>query len=87
MSQIGGGATGDRGPIDEFRRSRNSMWHMRWAMVGLSGVLAAVLIASGAVVIGVIIGVMAVVRAVLIMRFQRHQHPLRQRYRDNRPGS
>jgi hypothetical protein len=63
------------------------MWRMRWALVGLSGLLAAVLIASGAVVIGIIIGVMAAVRAVLIMRFQRHQFPLRQQYRGNPPGS
>jgi hypothetical protein len=87
MRQLGGDATGEGSPIDEFRRSRNSMWRMRWALVGLSGLLAAVLIASGAVVIGIIIGVMAVVRAVLIMRFQRHQFPLRQRYRGNPPGS
>ena len=86
MSQLGGDATGEGRPIDEFRRSRKSMWRMRWALVGLSGLLAAVLIASGAVVIGIIIGVMAVVRAVLIMRFQRHQFPLRQRYGSNPPG-
>jgi hypothetical protein len=87
MSQVGEGATGERGPIGEFRRSRTGIWRMRWALVGLSGLLAAVLIASGSVVIGIIIGVMAVVRAVLIMRFQRHQYPLRQRYRGNPPGS
>ena len=87
MRQVEGGATGERGPIDEFRRSRNSVWRMRWALVGLSGLLAAALIASGAVVIGIIIGVMAAVRAVLIMRFQRQQFPLRQRYRGNPPVS
>ena len=72
MMQVGGGAMSDGGPVDKFRRSRNSMWRMRWLLVGLSGLLAVALIASGAVVIGVIIGVMAVLRGVLIMRWQRH---------------
>jgi hypothetical protein len=76
----------ERGPIDELRRSRMSIWRMRWLLVGLSGLLAAALIASGAVVIGVIIGVTAVVRAVLIMRWQRHGS-FGQRYGGNPPRS
>jgi hypothetical protein len=77
----------ETGPIDEFRRSRKSMLRMRWVLVGLSTVLAVALIASGAVLIGVIIGVMAVVRVVMIARWQRGGSPLRQRYRGNPPGN
>jgi len=77
----------ETGPIDELRRSRNSMLRMRWVLVGLSTVLAVALIASGAVLIGVIIGVMAIVRAVMIARWQHVGSPLRQRYRGNPPGS
>ena len=47
------------------------MWRTRWALVGLSALLAVVLIASGSVLIGAVIGVMAVVRTVMILRWQR----------------
>ncbi len=47
------------------------MWRMRWVLVGLSALLAVVLVASGAVLIGAIIGVMAVVRTVMIVRWER----------------
>jgi len=75
----------ETGQVDDFRRSRKSMWRMRWLLVGLSTVLAVALIASGAVLIGVIIGVMAVVRAVMIAQWQRGGHTPRQRYRGNPP--
>lgn len=56
---------------NELHRSRKSMWRTRWALVGLSALLAVVLIASGSVLIGAVIGVMAVVRTVMILRWQR----------------
>ncbi len=71
----------DTSRMDDLRRSRSSMLRMRWALVGLSAVLAVVLIVSGAVVIGVLIGVMAVVRTVMIVRWQRFGHPLGNRPR------
>jgi hypothetical protein len=77
----------ETGPIDEFRRSRKSMWRVRWVLVGLSALLAVALIASGAVLIGAIIGVMAVVRAVMIAQWQRAGHPARQRYQGGPPRS
>ena len=70
----------ERAPIDERRRSRKSMFRTRWLLVGLSALLAVVLIASGVVLIGVIIGVMAVVRAVMIVRWERDGARLRQGY-------
>lgn len=66
--------------IDEVRRSRQSMLRMRWVLVALSSVLAVALIASGAVVIGGIIAAMAIVRAVMITRWQRHQRPFAPRH-------
>jgi hypothetical protein len=66
-------------PIDELRRSRKSMWRVRWLLVGLSVLLAVVLIASGAVLIGVIIGVMGLVRAVMFLRCEREGARLRPR--------
>lgn len=75
----------ETGPIDEFRRSRTSMWRVRWLLVGLSAVLAVALIATGAVLIGAIIGVMAIVRAVMIAQWQRGGHRVRQRYGGNPP--
>jgi uncharacterized iron-regulated membrane protein len=67
-------------PMAELHRSRKSMWRTRWLLVGLSALLAVVLIASGVVLIGVIIGVMAAVRAVMMVRWQREGGRLRQRY-------
>jgi hypothetical protein len=52
---------------------------MRWLLVALSALLAVVLIASGVVLIGAIIGVMAVVRAVMIVQWQRGGNRFRQR--------
>jgi hypothetical protein len=46
------------------------MRRMRWALVGLSALLAVVLIASGAVIIGAIVAVIVVVRTVMILQYQ-----------------
>jgi len=51
----------EAGPMNELHRSRESMWRMRWLLVGLSALLALALVLSGAVLIGVILGVMAIV--------------------------
>jgi hypothetical protein len=77
----------DPGRMEQLHRSRQSMWRMRWVLVGLSAVLAVVLIASGAVVIGVIIGVMAGVRAVMIFRWQRPGAQFGRGPRGSAPGS
>jgi hypothetical protein len=66
-------------PMDGLHRSRRSVWRMRWLLVALSALLAVVLIASGVVLIGTIIGVMAVVRAVMILQWQRGGDRFRQR--------
>lgn len=53
------------------RRSMQSMLRFRWALTALSGVLAVVLLATGSVLIGGIIGVMAVTRTVMLLQWQR----------------
>ena len=73
------------GALEDLRRARQSMWRTRWVLVGLSAVLAMVLVLSGAVVIGAIIGVMAIVRAVMIVRWRQHTPWLGQRYRGAPP--
>ena len=54
----------------DLRQARRSMWRLRWVLVGLSAILAIVLVVSGAVVIGLIIGAMAVVRTVMLARYR-----------------
>ena len=56
----------------------NSMRVVRWVLVALSLALAVVLIARGNVVVGALIGAMAVTRAVLFMRLQRRRERFRQ---------
>ncbi len=51
----------------------------RWILIALSGVLAAFLIARGNVVIGVIVGAMALTRAVMFVKMQRRREQIRQR--------
>jgi hypothetical protein len=60
--------------------STTSFWVLRWVMVGLGLLLAVVLIASGAVLIGVIIGALALTRVAMILSWQ-------QRRRQRRGGS
>jgi hypothetical protein len=61
----------EAGTFEEFRRARKTMWRTRWVLVGLGAVLAVVLLLSGAVLIGAIVSVMTIVRAVLILQWQR----------------
>ena len=51
----------------------SSIWALRWVMVGLSAVLAITLVVRGNVVIGVLIGALAVTRAVMFMQLQRRR--------------
>jgi hypothetical protein len=74
-----GNAMSETGLPGGLSRSRKSWWRLRWLLVSLSAVLAILLVASGAVLIGVIIGLMAVVRAVMIVRWQRFGATLRAR--------
>jgi hypothetical protein len=61
----------------ERQRARQRMMNLRWVLVGLSAVLAAVLIASGAVVVGVVIGAIAVVRMMVVLQWQHHMRGFR----------
>jgi hypothetical protein len=67
-----GGANGAAG-ADPFR----SMRIMRWVMVGLSCVIAIVLLASGSVVLGGLLGALAVMRGISIFTMQRRLAAMR----------
>jgi hypothetical protein len=69
-----------RARMAQRRRSRQRMMTLRWVLVGLSALLAVVLLASGAVLIGVVIGAMALVRTVMFWQ-------MRHRMQAFRPGA
>jgi MFS superfamily sulfate permease-like transporter len=56
-----------------------SMWVFRWILLALSAVLAAFLIVRGNVVIGVIVGVMALTRAVFFVKMQHRREQFREK--------
>jgi hypothetical protein len=51
----------------------------RWVLVGLSALLAVVLVASGHVIVGVVIGAIAVTRGLLFVRMQQRRALVRER--------
>jgi len=57
--------------------SMNSLWAMRWVLVGLGLLLAVVLIATGSVLIGVIVGALAVTRLAMVLSWQRRRRQWR----------
>ncbi|MDQ1475544.1 MAG: hypothetical protein QOE62_773 [Actinomycetota bacterium] len=57
---------------------------VRWILVALTAALAVVLIVSGHVVLGVLLGAMAVTRAVLFVKMQRRREMLRARIAQRR---
>jgi hypothetical protein len=56
-----------------------SMFVIRWIMVALTGVLAVLLIMRGNVVIGVVLGALALTRIALLVRLQQRRERFRQR--------
>ncbi len=56
----------------------------RWILVALSGALAAFLIVRGSVVIGVLIGAMAVTRALFLVRMKHRREEFRRRIAERR---
>ncbi len=56
-----------------------SMRVFRWILIALSALLAVFVIARGNVVIGVIIGAMAVTRAVMFLRMRHRREQLHER--------
>jgi hypothetical protein len=59
----------------------------RWILVALSVVLAAFLIVRGNVVIGVLVGAMAVTRAVMFVKMQHRREQFRERIAQRRAGA
>ncbi|MDQ1459873.1 MAG: hypothetical protein QOI08_1357 [Actinomycetota bacterium] len=62
---------------------------VRWVLVALTAALAVVLLVNGHVVIGVLLGAMAVTRAVLFVKMQHRREMIRARIAQRRgsPGS
>jgi hypothetical protein len=59
---------------------------LRWVLVGLTAALAVVLIVHGNVVIGVLLGAMAVTRAVMFVKMRQRREQFRQRIAERRAG-
>jgi hypothetical protein len=55
-----------------------SMRVIRWILVGLTAVLAALLVVRGNVVVGVVLGAIAITRAMLLARLQHRRSMFRQ---------
>jgi hypothetical protein len=62
-----------------------SMFAIRWVLAALSLALSIVLIARGDVLIGVILGVLALGRMAMFMRMQQRREEFRQRRRQGGP--
>jgi hypothetical protein len=58
----------------------SSIWMLRWVMIALSAVLAVALVVHGNVVIGVLIGALAVTRAVMFVQLRRRRGELARRF-------
>jgi hypothetical protein len=66
-----------RAMVQQRRQARQRMMTFRWVLTGLSALLAVILIASGAVLIGAVIGAMAVVRTVMFLQWRHHTQAFR----------
>ena len=51
----------------------NAFWVLRWVLVALGLLLAIVLVSSGALLLGLIIGALAVPRAAIILNWQQRR--------------
>ena len=60
------------------------MWITRWILVALTAALAVVLIMRGNVVIGVLLGAMAVTRSVMFVTMRHRREQFRQRIAQRR---
>jgi hypothetical protein len=58
-----------------------STWALRWMLVALTGVLAVVLITRGNILIGGLVGAIAVTRAILLIQQRHRRREIRERFR------
>jgi hypothetical protein len=58
----------------------SSIWALRWVMIALNAALAIALMVRGNVVIGVLIGALAVTRAVMFITLRRRRAELARRF-------
>jgi hypothetical protein len=57
-----------------------TLWRIRWVILGLSFLLGVVLLASGAIVLGVIVLLLCVTRLVMFRTMQQRRREFRQRF-------
>jgi hypothetical protein len=60
-------------------RSMNSMWVIRWVLVALTAALSIALIVRGNLLIGFLVGALAITRAVLVVSARRRRQDFRRR--------
>jgi hypothetical protein len=58
-----------------------SVWVLRWVLVTLTGVLAFVLIAHGNILIGGLLGAIAITRVVMLIQLRHRRTEIRERLR------
>ena len=63
-----------------------STWVIRWILVALTAAIALALILRGNVLIGGLLGAVAVTRAVLLTRMRRRREEFRRRFAERRNG-
>jgi hypothetical protein len=51
----------------------NAFWVLRWVLVALGLLLAVVLISAGSILLGVVIGALALTRAAIIVNWQQRR--------------
>ncbi len=67
--------------MDEDRRRRvNRVLTFRWVLVGLTGLLAAVILASGGWLVGGLLAAMTVARIAMLIGIERRRRAWRSRY-------
>ncbi len=62
------------------RDPMSTVFVIRWIIIGLAAVIALTLLASGHVVIGVLLGALTVLRIVMFVKLQQRRTELRRRF-------
>jgi hypothetical protein len=62
------------------RDSMQSIFRIRWVLVGFAAVFSVILTANGEVLIGALVGAMAILRIVMLLRWKQRRDEMRRRY-------
>jgi Flp pilus assembly protein TadB len=78
------------GPPEDWearRRTVRNLWTLRWVLMGLSALVAIALIASGAILLGLLLVAVVVVRLAIMVMWWRRRRDLRARRGWPGPGA